>query len=112
MPRLLITLLLIAAFALGAALSYYNWTPVSFHYLAGELVLPLIALLLSAFLLGVIVALLLNVARFWGFRRENRRLRKQLDDADAELKSLRSLPLAADPARAPARAASPAVPIV
>jgi putative membrane protein len=110
--RLLVTLLLIAAFALGAALSYYNWNPVSFHYLAGQLELPLIALLLSAFLLGVAVAFLLNLARFWSLRRETRRLRKQLDDAEAELKSLRNLPLGADRAKPPAPGSSGAVPLV
>ena len=44
MGRLLIALLLIAAFCLGAAVSYYNRADVTFYYLAGQVELPLIAL--------------------------------------------------------------------
>src|SRR5690348_5810351 len=100
MPRLLVWLLLIVAASIGAAFGYYNSSSVPFHYLAGQTELPLIALLLSAFLLGTVVGLLLMIAKIWGQGRENRRLRHRLDNAEAELKSLRNLPVGGAPAPA------------
>lgn len=97
MIRVLVSGLLIGAFCLGAAVGYFNWTPVSFDYLAGQAELPLIALLLAAFLLGVLVAWLLNLGRFWLLNRDNRRLRRQVGGLEAELKNLRNLPLAPPP---------------
>ena len=101
MGRLVIALLLVVAFCLGAAVSYFNWTSVTFHYLAGEVQLPLIALLLGAFLVGVAVMWLLTLARMFLLTRESRRQQHQIRDLEAELKSLRNLPLAT--ATAPAK---------
>jgi lipopolysaccharide assembly protein A len=100
--RLLVTLLLIATFCLGAAISYFNWTAVTFHYLAGQAELPLIALLLGAFVLGVVVMGLLNLARVFTLARETRRQARQIRELEGELKSLRNLPLAGAPTSAPA----------
>ncbi|MGH8481650.1 MAG: lipopolysaccharide assembly protein LapA domain-containing protein [Nevskiaceae bacterium] len=94
MGRLLIFLLLFAAFCLGAAISFYNWSAVTFHYLAGSAELPLIALLLGAFLLGAAVMWLLDLARLFVLSRESRRQQRQILQLEAELKSLRNLPLA------------------
>ena len=94
--RVLVWVLLILAAGVGAAFSYYNWASVPFNYLAGQTELPLIALLLSAFVLGTAVGLLLMAGKLWGLGRDSRRLRKQIDNAEAELKSLRNLPLPAD----------------
>lgn len=97
MGRLLVTLLLIATFCLGATISYFNWSPVTFHYLAGQAELPLIALLLAAFVLGVLVMGLLNLARVFTLGRESRRQARQIRELEAELRSLRNLPLAGAP---------------
>ena len=94
MGRLLTALLLIAAFCLGAAISYYNRADVTFHYLAGQAELPLIALLFGAFLLGVVVMWLLDLARLFVLSRDSRRQQRQVAQLEAELKSLRNLPLA------------------
>ncbi len=94
MGRLLTLLLLLAAAALGAAISYYNSADVTFHYLAGQVDLPLIALLLGAFMLGVAVMWLLDLARLFMLTRESRRQQRQIAQLEAELKSLRNLPLA------------------
>jgi putative membrane protein len=94
MGRLLTTLLLIAAFCLGAAISYYNRADVTFHYLAGQAELPLIALLFGAFLLGIVVMWLLDLARLFVLSRDSRRQQRQVAQLEAELKSLRNLPLA------------------
>ena len=97
MGRLLVTLLLVATFCLGAAVSYFNWTPVTFHYLAGQSELPLIGLLLAAFVFGVLVMGLLNLARVFTLGRETRRQARQIRELEGELKSLRNLPLANPP---------------
>jgi putative membrane protein len=94
MGRLLTALLLLAAFCLGAAISYYNRADVTFHYLAGQAELPLIALLFGAFLLGVVVMWLLDLARLFVLSRDSRRQQRQVAQLEAELKSLRNLPLA------------------
>ena len=94
MGRLLVTLLLIATFCLGATVSYFNWSPVTFHYLAGQAELPLIALLLAAFVLGVLVMGLLNFARMFMLGRDTRRQQRQIRELESELRSLRNLPLA------------------
>ncbi len=94
MVRLLVALLLLSAFCLGAAVSYYNWHPVAFNYLAGEVELPLIALLLLSFTCGLLVMWLLSVARMFLMGRETRRQASRVQELEAELKNLRSLPLA------------------
>ena len=106
MGRLIVGVLLIAAFCLGAAVSYFNWTTVTFHYLAGEAQLPLIALLLGAFLGGLIVMWLLSLARVFVLGRDSRRYQRQIRELESELKSLRALPLA----QAPATSATPTEP--
>lgn len=95
MGRLLVTLLLLATFCFGAAVSYYNWNVVRFDYLAGEAELPLIAVLLFAFLLGMLLMGLMNLARIFTLGRETRRQQRQIRELEAELRSLRNLPLAA-----------------
>ena len=101
MGRLVTLLLLLAAFCLGAAISYYNWSAVTFHYLAGQAELPLIALLLGAFLAGVVVMWLLDLARLFVLSRDSRRQQRQIAQLEAELKSLRNLPLDAGSTPAP-----------
>jgi uncharacterized integral membrane protein len=91
--RLLFALLVISAVVLGATISYYNWSPVTFSYVAGEFQLPLIALLLAAFVLGVLVMWLLSLARLFLLSRESRRQQRQIRELEAELKNLRNLPL-------------------
>ena len=101
MGRILDILVYLAAACLGAAISYYNWSPVTFHYLAGQVELPMIALLFGAFLLGVIVMWLLDLARLFTLSRESRRQQRQILQLEGELKSLRNLPLAQNAAPPP-----------
>lgn len=93
MTRLLLAIFLIAALCLGAALSYYNLAPVRLHYLAGQVELPLIAVMLGAFLAGMLLGLLVGLVRQITQRAELAAVRRQLRNAQAELKNLRSLPL-------------------
>src|SRR5690349_2400710 len=103
MGRLVLIVLLVAGFVLGAAVSYYNRYDVTFHYLAGQVELPLIALLLGAFFTGVVVMWLLSVARLFGLSRESRRQQRHIRELEAELRSLRELPLAQPNAPGPVK---------
>ena len=94
MWRFLTFFLLFAVFCLGATVSYFNWGSVTVNYLAGQAQMPLILLLLLAFVVGIVVMGLLNLARIFTLRRDNRRLQRQVAELEAELQSLRNLPLA------------------
>jgi uncharacterized integral membrane protein len=78
---------------LGASIGYFNAQPVTFNYLAGQLEIPLIALIIGEFVIAVALTLLICFGRILGLKNEIRRLRKQVRDADAELKALRELPI-------------------
>lgn len=93
MRRLLLTLLLLAVFCAGLAISFNNSAAVSFDYLAGTLEVPLMVLLVAAFVLGMLLAGALNLATHWTLRREARRLQRQLQASEAELRNLRHMPL-------------------
>ena len=93
MLRIVVLLVLLVFLFLGAAIGYFNAQEVEFDFLAGSIHLPLIALLVATFLLAVILTLLICFGRMLGLRTEIRSLRKRLSGAEAELKSLRELPL-------------------
>lgn len=93
MIRLLIIAVLLAVLIFGVAIGFYNATPVTFDYLAGQLQVPLIGLVLGEFVLVALMTLLICGARILSLRGEIRRLRRQIKDAQAELQSLRNLPL-------------------
>lgn len=93
MIRVLIITILMLVLALGIAIGFFNAQPVTFNYLAGSLQLPLIALVMGEFFLVALLTALLCWARIFGLKGEIRRVRKQLKDAQAELQSLRNLPL-------------------
>jgi len=93
MLRNLGVLLLVVIFCWGASISYFNANLVNFNYLIGTVQTRLVLLLLMAFALGVIIAVLLCGARMLGQRREIGRLRKQLRGSETELKNLRNLSL-------------------
>jgi lipopolysaccharide assembly protein A len=93
MIRVLIITILMLVLALGIAIGFFNAQPVTFNYLAGSLQLPLIALVMGEFFLVALLTALLCWARIFGLKGEIRRIRKQLKDAQAELQSLRNLPL-------------------
>lgn len=91
--RTVVLALVIVALLLGAAIGFFNAESVEFDYLAGSIKLPLIALMVGELILVAILGLVLFYGRMFGLKREIRGLRRQLDAAETELKSLRSLPL-------------------
>ena len=93
MYRIFVTVVLVLVLCAGATIGYFNAQPIRFDYLAGQIELPLIALVLADFFIAVLLTLLVCGARTLALKGEARRLRKQLRDAETELKSLRNIPL-------------------
>ncbi len=91
MLRIVILLLLLFVFVLGASLGYFNSERVSFHYLFGSADVSVAVLVIVSFLSAAILTLLLCGLRMLGLLQDIRRLRKQLRDAETELKNLRNL---------------------
>lgn len=93
MLRIIVIVALILFLVLGASIGYFNAQEVEFDYLAGTVKLPLIALVIGEFVLAVLLTLLICLGRMLGLKTEIRRLRKQVQSSEAELKSLRELPI-------------------
>ncbi|MGQ0697364.1 MAG: LapA family protein [Panacagrimonas sp.] len=93
MLRVLVIAALAIFLLLGASIGYFNAQEVEFDYLAGSITLPLIALVIGEFVVAVMLTLLICMGRMLGLKAEIRRLRKQAQHAEAELKTLRELPL-------------------
>ena len=93
MRKIVVLLLVVATFCLGAAFSYHNPQSVTLNYLAGQAELSLGALVMAAIAATVAVMALV----FWLIslprRAETLRLRRRLDKAESELNNLRQLPL-------------------
>ena len=99
MLRILVIVGLIIFLALGASIGYFNAQEVEFDYLAGTVRLPLIALVIGEFVLAVLLTLLICFGRMLSLKTEIRRLRKQVQGAEVELKALRELPLRETPVK-------------
>lgn len=97
MSRALSLIVLLLALVLGASIGYFNAQAVEFNYLIGSRQLPLIGVLMLSFALGVALSLLAVLARLLAARVELRRLRRQLREAEGELRTLRNLPVTANP---------------
>lgn len=93
MLRFLVIAALVLFLVLGASIGYFNAQEVEFDYLAGSVKMPLIALVIGEFVVAVLITLLICMGRMLGLKSEIRRLRKHLQAAEAELKSLRELPI-------------------
>ena len=92
MLRIVLLVFLAIVFFIGACLSYFNAAPVHFNYLVGSTEVRLIVLLVAVLALAAIITLLLCSAKFIGLSSEIRGLRRQLRNAETELKNLRNLP--------------------
>lgn len=93
MKRVLLLVLLAVCAGIGAVLGFYNAAPVPFDYLFGQREWPLIALLAVSFAMGVLAAALLLGWRIVALRLSQRRLQRQLQQTETELRNLRNLPL-------------------
>jgi lipopolysaccharide assembly protein A len=93
MSRIIIVIIFIAVFILGAGFSAINTTPVAINFYLGSVTLPLAVLIVLAILVGAALsatALSISVLRL---RYENSRLSKKLSVSEQEINSLRILPV-------------------
>lgn len=93
MRRIVVLLVLLAAFCFGAAFSFHNPQPVEFNYLAGQIQAELGALLIGAVALTVVFMVAIYAVLMLPRRAELARLRRRLSKAEDELGRLRKLPL-------------------
>lgn len=96
MLRIVILLLLALVFVLGASLGYFNAEQVRFHYVFGSVEVSVAVLVITTFVIAALLTLLLCGLRMIGLHRDIRKLRKQVRDAETELKNLRNLPVRGD----------------
>ncbi|WP_020650434.1 LapA family protein [Solimonas variicoloris] len=97
MSRLAVLIVLLVILVLGASIGYFNAQPVQFNYLFGATEFPLIAVLIAAFSAGILLAIAAVSSRLFSMRLELGRLRKQLREAEGELRTLRNLPVGTPP---------------
>ena len=93
MVRVLVIAALVVVLVLGASIGYFNAQEIQFDYLAGTLSMPLIALVIGEFVIAVLLTLMICFGRMLQLKNEIRRLRKQVQAAENELKTLRELPI-------------------
>ncbi|NGY06194.1 LapA family protein [Solimonas terrae] len=93
MTRLVVLVVLLVILAFGASVGYFNAQPVIFNYLFGTAEFPLIAVLIAAFSIGIVLTIAAVSSRLFSMRLELGRLRKQLREAEGELRTLRNLPV-------------------
>lgn len=96
MIRLLSLILVLAVFLAGASLGYFNNERVTLHYLVGSAETSVAILVGGSFVAAALLTLAICGLRILGLHRDLRRLRRQLRDAETELKNLRNLPAIAD----------------
>lgn len=93
MRRIFVLVLLILAFCIGGAFSYHNPTLVEIDYLAGKTQLSLGVLMILTAIGAMVLASVMAWMGTMPIRAERRRLRRELDKVERELRSLRDLPL-------------------
>lgn len=93
MLRLLRTLVIVVALVLGIAFGFFNFDPVDVDLLLSEARVPLVVVLVAAFIIGFAIALLLLLGRVLVLRRALSRTRRDLDEARTEIRNLRSMPI-------------------
>jgi putative membrane protein len=93
MSRIAALVVLLVILVLGASVGYFNAQPVRFNYLFGSAETPLIAVLIAAFSIGIVLTIAAVSGRLFSMRLEVGRLRKQLREAEGELRTLRNLPV-------------------
>jgi putative membrane protein len=82
MKRLLSLLVLLAFMALGVAVAIVNAEPVNFNFYFGTITQALSVLLVGAFTMGTIVAILINSLVILGLKRKLRRVERLLKAAE------------------------------
>ena len=93
MKRIVGLLTVLIVLALGISVGHFNAQKISFNYLAGTVEISLIWLILGILVISVVGTLLACTGKILGLQAEVRRQKRKLAAAEAELKTLRNLPL-------------------
>lgn len=93
MAALLRNLVLVFALILGVVFSFYNLQSVTIDLLWTSRDVPLVVLLVLAFIIGFAVAALVFMWKLTRMRGRLSQSRRELKDAQAEIKNLRSMPI-------------------
>ena len=99
MKRTLSILLFLVVFLIGVSFALKNPTQVEIHYYFGLAwgPFPLSLVLIAVFLVGVLLGGLVGSLPLFMKRRENRRVRRRMEEMEQELSRLRKLPLKDQP---------------
>ena len=93
MRSLLLAIFVLLLFTLGIVVGHANNAEVHFDYLIGSVQLNQVSLLLFVFGFAVGLTLIACAGRLLALQKEIRSVRRRLNDAEAELKTLRNLPV-------------------
>lgn len=93
MLRLIRNLIVIFALVLGVAFGFFNYDLATIDLLWTTTQAPLVVLLAVAFVLGLVVAFVVCMARIAKLRAQLSTSRRRLKDAQAEISNLRSMPI-------------------
>lgn len=93
MLALVRNLVVVLALVLGAAFSFFNLQSVAVDLLWTTAQAPLVVLLVIAFLFGFVVAVLALLYKLTRLRSRLAKSRRQLKDAQTEIRNLRSMPI-------------------
>ncbi|HSN18631.1 MAG TPA: lipopolysaccharide assembly protein LapA domain-containing protein [Gammaproteobacteria bacterium] len=92
MLRWITLISLVLVFVLALYLAYANGAMVRLDYLAGSEEVHLSSALLGAAVIGWLLGLVSGFTVVWRLRRELRRRKRMLDEAESEIRNLRSVP--------------------
>lgn len=96
MARWITLISLFCVFALALLLAYANGGIVRLDYLVGSADVHLSSALLGAAVTGWFLGLLSSLTAIFRLRRERRRLKHSVREAEAEIRNLRSMPFKND----------------
>lgn len=90
--RIVLLVFAVLVLVVALALGLFNSEPVAFHYLAGEVELPLFALLVASAFVALLLAGLASAVPLMRQKRAITKLRKEVDQLQARLNVERQLP--------------------
>ncbi len=96
MIRWMTLISLLCVFALALMLAYANGVIVRLDYLVGSEEVHLSSALLGAAIIGWLLGLVSSFTVVFRLRRESRRLKRSIQEAEAEIRNLRSMPFKDD----------------
>lgn len=93
MLRLIRNLIVILALVIGIAFGFFNFDPVDVDLLVGSTEAPLAVLLAVVFVVGLLIAGVVAIAKIARLKGRLSSTQRRLRDAEAEISNLRSMPI-------------------